>query len=167
MAAHVGHLRSRRAPHSRQGPDGIQGGDPMAVAERVDGRVPHLRETPEEPLLGTSGTNLRYLIGFESSNAALLVDEQRLLLFTDFRYAEAARSLEGVEFVQSQRSLLKTVAETIDGRVGFEAPALTYQGWHALQTAGLELVPRTGLVERLRAVKEEHELAAIREAVRI
>jgi Xaa-Pro aminopeptidase len=139
----------------------------MAVAERVGERVARLRETLEEPLLVTSGTNLRYLIGFESSNAALLVDEERLLLFTDFRYAEAARSLEGVEFVQSQRSLLKTVAETIDGRIGFEAPALTYQGWRALQAAGLELVPRTGLVERLRAVKEEHELAAIREAVRI
>jgi Xaa-Pro aminopeptidase len=139
----------------------------MAVAERVGERVARLRETLEEPLLVTSGTNLRYLIGFESSNAALLVDEERLLLFTDFRYAEAARALDGVEFVQSQRSLLKTVGETIGGRVGFEAPALTYQGWQALQAAGLELVPRTGLVERLRAVKEEHELAAIREAVRI
>jgi Xaa-Pro aminopeptidase len=138
----------------------------MAVAERVGERVARLRETLEEPLLVTSGTNLRYLIGFESSNAALLVDEERLLLFTDFRYAEAARALDGVEFVQSQRSLLKTVGETIGGRVGFEAPALTYQGWQALQAAGLELVPRTGLVERLRAVKEEHELAAIREAVR-
>jgi len=139
----------------------------MAVAQRVDQRVARLRETLEEPLLVTSGVNVRYLIGFESSNAALLVDEERLVLFTDFRYAEAARALEGIEFVQSQRSLLKTVGETLDGRVGFEAAALTYQGWQALDEAGLELVPRAGLVERLRAVKEEHELAAIREAVRI
>ncbi|HXK15185.1 MAG TPA: Xaa-Pro peptidase family protein, partial [Gaiellaceae bacterium] len=139
----------------------------MAVAQRVDQRVARLRETLEEPLLVTSGVNVRYLIGFESSNAALLVDEERLVLFTDFRYAEAARALDGIEFVQSQRSLLKTVGETLDGRVGFEAAALTYQGWQALDEAGLELVPRAGLVERLRAVKEEHELAAIREAVRI
>jgi Xaa-Pro aminopeptidase len=100
----------------------------MAVAERVNQRVARLRETLEEPLLVTSGVNVRYLIGFQSSNAALLVDEERLVLFTDFRYAEAARALDGIEFVQSQRSLLKTVGETLDGRVGFEAAALTYQG---------------------------------------
>ncbi len=115
----------------------------------------------------TTAVNVRYLIGFQSSNAALFVDKERTLLFTDFRYAEAARTLEGVEFVQSQRALLKTVAETLDGRVAFEATALTFDGWQTLNDAGLELVPRKGVVERLRAVKDEAELASIREAARI
>jgi len=118
-------------------------------------------------LLVTTAVNVRYLIGFQSSNAALFVDKERTLLFTDFRYAEAARTLEGVEFVQSQRALLKTVAETLDGRVAFEATALTFDGWQTLNDAGLELVPRKGVVERLRAVKDEAELASIREAARI
>jgi len=139
----------------------------MAVAERVSERVERLRTLLEEPLLVTTGVNVRYLIGFQSSNAALLVDEERLLLFTDFRYAEAARSFDGVEFVQSQRSLLKTVADTLDGRIAFEATALTYDGWQTLHDAGLELVPRRGLVERFRAVKDDSELAVIREAARI
>ncbi len=115
----------------------------------------------------TTAVNVRYLIGFQSSNVALFVDKERTLLFTDFRYAEAARTLEGVEFVQSQRALLKTVAETLDGRVAFEATALTFDGWQTLNDAGLELVPRKGVVERLRAVKDEAELASIREAARI
>ena len=115
----------------------------------------------------TTAVNVRYLIGFQSSNAALFVDKERTLLFTDFRYAEAARTLEGVEFVQSQRALLKTVAETLDGRVAFEATALTFDGWQTLNDAGLELVPRKGVVERLRALKDEAELASIREAARI
>ena len=34
---------------------------------------------------------MRYLSGFESSNAALLVEPDRVRLFSDFRYAEAAR----------------------------------------------------------------------------
>ena len=68
----------------------VQGGDRMAVAERVSERVERLRAALEEPLLVTTGVNVRYLIGFESSNAALFVDDERLLLFTDFRYAEAA-----------------------------------------------------------------------------
>jgi Xaa-Pro aminopeptidase len=139
----------------------------MAVAERVSERVARLRASLEEPLLVTTGVNVRYLSGFQSSNAALLVDEERILLFTDFRYAEAARALQGVEFVQAQRVLLKTVAEELDGRIAFEASALAYDGWQTLHDAGLELVPRKGVVERLRAVKDESELATIREAARI
>lgn len=139
----------------------------MAVAERVGERIERLRTSLEEPLLVTAGVNVRYLTGFQSSNAALLVDEERVLLFTDFRYAEAARGVEGVEFVPAQRLLLGTVAEKLEGRVGFEANALTYDGWERLRDAGLELVPRRGLVERLRAVKDDAELALIREACRI
>jgi Xaa-Pro aminopeptidase len=133
----------------------------------VSERIERLRETLEEPLLVTLGVHVRYLTGFKSSNAALLVDDERVLLFTDFRYAEAARQVEGVELVQSQRALLKTVAETLEGRVGFEAAALPYAGWQTLGEGGLELVPRLGLVERLRAVKEEEELEAMRAAARI
>jgi Xaa-Pro aminopeptidase len=139
----------------------------MAVATRVSERVERLRASLEQPLLVTNGVNVQYLIGFRSTNAALFVDEERLTLFTDFRYAEAARALEGVEFVQAQRVLLKTVAEMLDGRVGFEASAVPYDGWQTLREGGLELVPEKGLVERLRAVKDETEQATIREAARI
>jgi Xaa-Pro aminopeptidase len=139
----------------------------MAVAERVSERVERLRASLEEPLLVTTGVNVRYLTGFNSSNVALFVDEERVLLFTDFRYAEAARAVEGTEFVQTQRSVLKTVVETLDGTIGFEASALTYSGWETLRNGGLELVPRNGLVEHLRAVKDETELGALREAARI
>jgi Xaa-Pro aminopeptidase len=139
----------------------------MAVATTVSDRVERLRETLEEPLLVTLPTNVRYLTGFTSSNAALLVDDDRVLLFTDFRYASAARAVHGVEFVQTQRSLLQSVAEHLEGRVGFEAAALTYAGWETLSAGGLELVPRHALVENLRAVKDERELDVIREAGRI
>jgi Xaa-Pro aminopeptidase len=133
----------------------------------VNDRLERLRASLQEPLLVTYGVNIKYLIGFESSNAALYVDAESALLFTDFRYAEAARAVEAVDFVQSQRNLLATVAETLAGAVAFEETALTYAGWEALRAGGLELVPRAGLVERLRAIKDEDELAKIREACRI
>jgi Xaa-Pro aminopeptidase len=139
----------------------------VAVTTRVNDRLERLRASLEEPLLVTYGVNVKYLVGFESSNAALFVDEDRTLLFTDFRYAESARAVESVDFVQAQRSLLKTVAETLDGKVAFEETALTYAGWQMLSDGGLELVPRAGLVECLRAIKEDAELAKIREACRI
>jgi Xaa-Pro aminopeptidase len=127
-------------------------------------RVDSLRASLEEPLLVTHGPNVRYLSGFESSNAALLVDPERVQLFTDFRYADAARSIAGVEFVQTPRSLFASLAELLDGRIGFEADAVSYAGYQTLAEGRLELVPRRGLVEALRAVKDEGELDAIRRA---
>jgi Xaa-Pro aminopeptidase len=134
----------------------------------VNERVERLRTSLEEPLLVTVGVNVRYLTGLSSSNATLLIDEEQVLLFTDFRYAEAARAIDAVEFVQAQRFLLNTVGERLNGRrIGFEASALNYDGWERLRDAGLELVPRRGLVENLRAVKDDAELATIREVARI
>jgi Xaa-Pro aminopeptidase len=127
-------------------------------------RTERLRTILEEPLLVSNGVNVRYLTGFESSNAALLVEPDRVRLFSDFRYAEAARAVEGVEFVETKRSLLVSLADLLEGRVGFEADAVTYGSWETLSADGLELIPRRGFVEALRAVKDAGELDAIRRA---
>ena len=127
-------------------------------------RIEALRRALEEPLLVSNGVNVRYLTGFESSNAALVVEPDRVRLFSDFRYADAARAVEGVEFVEVARALLASLAELLDGRIGFEADAVTYSGYQTLEAGGLDLVPRRGLVEALRAVKDEGELEAIRRA---
>ena len=130
-------------------------------------RLERLRELLEEPLLVTTPANVRYLVGFRSSNTALLVGESATLLFSDFRYAESAREVQEVEFVEVERSLLKGVAARLTGRVGFEAANLTYDGYQTLSAADAELVPRSGIVERLRAVKDEGELTLIRRAAEI
>jgi Xaa-Pro aminopeptidase len=127
-------------------------------------RVERLREVLEEPLLVSSAVNVRYLTGFESSNAALLVEPERVRLFSDFRYAESGRAVEAAEFVETKRSLYASLAELLAGRIGFEAEHLTYGRWETLTEGGLELVPRRGLVEELRAVKDDAELEAIRRA---
>ena len=128
-------------------------------------RVDRLRATLEEPLLVTHGPNVRYLTGFSSSNAALLVEPERVQLFTDFRYVDAARAVEGVELIETKRSLMGALAELLEGRIGFEADAVSYASWETLRGGGgLELVPRRGLVEALRAVKDDGELDAIRGA---
>jgi Xaa-Pro aminopeptidase len=127
-------------------------------------RTERLRTILEEPLLVSDGVNVRYLTGFDSSNAALLVETDRVRLFSDFRYAEAARGVEGVEFVETKRSLFASLAELLEGRVGFEADDVAYGSWETLNADGLELVPRRGLVEALRAVKDQGEIDAIRRA---
>jgi Xaa-Pro aminopeptidase len=133
----------------------------------VNSGVERLRASLEEPLLVSNGVNLRYLTGFSSSNAAILVEPDRLRLYSDFRYSEAGRALEGVEYVETNRNLFASLAELLSGRIGFEANDVTFAQYEALAAGGLEPVPRRGLVETLRAVKEERELNAIRAATAI
>jgi len=135
----------------------------MAFGERVEA----LRGRLEDPLLVTTPANVRWLTGLESSNAAVLVEPDDVKLFTDFRYAPAAGRVEGVEFVETKRALLRDLSERLGGRVGFEASHVTYAGWETLRAGGAELVPTYDLVEGLRAVKSPDELAAIRRAAAI
>ena len=130
-------------------------------------RLDRLRELLEEPLLVTNLINVLYLTGLESSNAALLVEPERVRLFTDFRYIETAQGLEGVEAVQTKRSLIAWLADELEGRIGFEANVLPWSFAEQLREGSVELVPRKGLVEQLRAVKDEGELEAFRRACAI
>jgi Xaa-Pro aminopeptidase len=127
----------------------------------MSSRIDRLRASLAEPLLVTDPANVRYLTGFESSNAALVVDPERARLFSDFRYAEAGRQIEGVEFTLTRRSLLADLADRLSGRLAFEADAVTYAGYETLAAGGIELVPCRSTVEKLRAVKDERELDAI------
>jgi Xaa-Pro aminopeptidase len=113
----------------------------------------------------TAPVNVRYLTGFESTNAAVLVaTDGTVRLFTDFRYAERARQLEDVDVVETPRYLYTDLPQHLSGPVAFEADALTYANYEFLREGGVELVPRRGVVETLRAVKEPEELEAIRRA---
>ena len=116
----------------------------------------------------TAPVNVRYLTGFESSNAAVLVERDGAVrLFTDFRYAERARQLENVDVVETPRYLYTDLPRHLSGPVAFEADALTYANYEFLREGGVELVPRRGIVETLRAVKEPEELEAIRRAAEV
>jgi Xaa-Pro aminopeptidase len=132
----------------------------------VNDRLTRLTQRLDDPLLVTNPTNVRYLTGFSSSNAALFVERDRVRLFTDFRYWGAAQAVDDVEPVLTKRNLLGELAELLDGRVAFER-SLAYGLYETLRDGGLDLVPTSGLVEGLRAVKDEHELGLLRRACAI
>jgi Xaa-Pro aminopeptidase len=121
----------------------------------------------EVPFLVTAPVNVRYLTGFVSSNAALLVEPDGARLFTDFRYAERAREVDGVEFVETKRYMYSDLPDLLPDRVAFEADAMTYANYEFLREGGVELVPRRGVVESLRVVKEPEELDEIRRAAEV
>lgn len=136
-------------------------------------RIERLAALLEEPLLVAGPpyvqggqTNVRYLTGLGSSNSAVLVEpEGRATLFTDFRYAQRAQAIPGVEFVEAPRNMLAFVGERLSGRrVGIEEEHLPHAAFRTLTEAGTDAIPTTGLVESLRAVKDEAEIDAMRRA---
>ena len=130
-------------------------------------RLERLQAELERPLLVTSEANVRYLSGFRSSNAALLVEPKRVRLCTDSRYTAAARFVPEVEVVDIGRDLFTGLAELLDGEVCFEPEALSVAAFEKLRSSGASLVAAGGLVEKLRAVKDPGELAAIRRAAEL
>ena len=130
-------------------------------------RIARLRETIEGPFLVSDPVNVRYLSGLASSNAALLVEPDRVRLFTDFRYLERARELDGIEIVETKRDLFQSLAEELSGEIGFEATSVTYERHARLYAGGVEPVPTYGVVEALRVIKDDDELEAIRRAAKI
>jgi Xaa-Pro aminopeptidase len=133
----------------------------------VNDRLRRLQEQLDQPLLVTNPINVVYLVGFESSNCALLVERDRVRLFTDFRYIAAARRVEDVEVVETKRDTIGALAELLAGRrVSFES-LLPWALYERLRAAGVELDATDGVIEQLRAVKDERELASLRKACAI
>ncbi len=132
-------------------------------------RIERLAALIDEPLLVSSGVNVRYLTGLASSNAALLVDPAGdATLYTDFRYARKASALDGIRFEQTARAVVADLATRLAGKtIWVEAHVLTAAAFETLRAGGVDAIPQQGLVERLRAVKDPAELETMREAAAI
>ncbi|MFZ5898578.1 MAG: M24 family metallopeptidase [Bacillota bacterium] len=139
-------------------------------------RVEALRRAMETEglpyLLVTSSHNRRYLSGFTGTTGVLLIGMDDAYILTDFRYLEQVRvecpdfHVLRVERMWAER--LVQVLDEFDIKVlGFESEHLTYQQYSALKeiTEQAELRPTRGMVESLREIKDEEEIAAIRKAV--
>lgn len=146
----------------------------------VPSRLGRLRTRLEgagcDALLVTNLTNVRYLCGFTGSAGSLLVRSDDAVLFTDGRYATqsfeqlADAGVVGVDVeiggVPEQRAaLVKAVSGIV--RLGIEALHATWSAQRSFAEAfgaGVELVPTEGVVEELRRVKDQGELARIEAA---
>jgi Xaa-Pro aminopeptidase len=126
-----------------------------------------------DALLVTDLVNVRYLTGFTGSNAALLlhVDGDDASRFcTDGRYrTQAAHEVPDLPLLVERGSARALAAAASDHRVqalGFESDQVTVDARDELAeaAAGVVLHRAPGLVQRLRTVKDEAEVAALRAA---
>jgi Xaa-Pro aminopeptidase len=123
----------------------------------------------------TNPRNRQYLSGFTGSSGVLLISATQAVIVTDFRYWQQV-SVEVKEFDLHRQgpNLWQSVFQCIAGfswkRVGFETTAVTYHEYQQFkETASpdLEFHPVNDLVEQLRWVKDEAEIAILAEAARI
>jgi Xaa-Pro aminopeptidase len=152
------------------------------AGERVARLQAELAERELDALLVSTLLDVRYLTGFTGSHGmALVVAEEagtrigRHRFLTDFRYstqsAEQVPEVFDREIVPGE--LLEAIGATLaesGGRLGFDEAHLTVKAHRRLgELLGTlwELVPFTGAVERLRAVKEAGEIARIRAAAQL
>lgn len=146
---------------------------PHDFAARRDRLRQRLGDAGITGLFVTSPANVAYLTGFTGSNGQVLVgaDDDADALMTDARYVgRAAVESPDVEAVLT-RAPFRTAMERTDGRLGFEGDHLSYRaGTDLVAEAGersREVLSCHGMVEGLRIVKDDSEVAALRRACAI
>jgi Xaa-Pro aminopeptidase len=127
-----------------------------------------------DALVVTHLPNVRYLCGF-SGSAGVLLAARRSVFFTDGRYAEqAAAEVDGVRISIAKGSALAAAAAACLKlglrSVAIEAEHLTVAQLGAFEQAlgkGVKVLRLAGIVEELRALKDDGEIQLVRNAVEL
>ncbi len=118
-------------------------------------------------------SNLFYLTGFSGSFGVLIITKDRQLFLTDSRYITRAQETVSAYEVSELKGRVTTVATRINrltpNNIGINGPTTSVWLFHQLRDRlkRTKLLPVTGLVETLRAVKDDSEVKAIERAVRL
>ena len=148
------------------------------MRSRLEALRRRLAEQELDAILISQAENRRYLSGFHGSAGYLLIDRREAVLATDFRYTEqAATQAPGYRIFRITGRLGSWLPELIagvdGGKLGFESEDVSFSLHRriseALADAGknVELEPVEGIVESLRAHKDDSEIASIEKAAGI
>ncbi|GIQ65929.1 Xaa-Pro peptidase family protein [Paenibacillus cisolokensis] len=143
------------------------------MTNRVDALRAKLADQGLEAMLVASPYNRRYISGFTGSAGMVLITTQDAWLLTDFRYTVQAKEQASGFAVEETSSPLDTVRRLLTEKgirsVAFEQAHVTYAEYVKWGQAlgGIELTPADSIVESLRMIKDETELAVIRKAAKL
>ncbi len=135
-----------------------------------------MRKARVPALLVSNFTNVTYLTGFTGDDSYLLVTPDDQIFLSDSRYTtQLAEECPGfdAEIRNSGTTMLKILTKVVSrsgvGQLGFEADSMTVTGHIQLDAAlnKVKVSPTTGLVERLREIKDREEIKAIRASIAI
>jgi Xaa-Pro aminopeptidase len=141
---------------------------------RLDRLRDQLSQLGHEALLITYSHNRKYVSGFTGSSGMLLITEQDSWLLTDFRYmTQAADQAPGFELIEHAAKPMATVRDLLESKkitkLAFEQDHVTYGEFAAWseQLGSITLEPVSGIVEGLRLIKDESEIAIVQEAAEL
>lgn len=133
-----------------------------------------LSEQGVDAMLVNQPENRRYLSGFTGSAGWLVITADRAALVTDFRYFEqVGREAPEFELVKIKDRFGDLLPELLGDlgvqKLGFESQHVTVDELNSWSeaTEGVEWVPLRGIVEGIRAVKDEAEIEALRRSARL
>lgn len=126
-------------------------------------------------LIVSNPANLFYLTGFRGSAGAAILESRGGLLLVDPRYTiQASKQAQGVEVLEVKSGLLGAVGRLLRKRharkILFEDTHLTVDNFKRLRKEGpanASWLAAKGLVEDLRVVKDDLEVAQIKAACRL
>ena len=130
-------------------------------------------EANVDALLVTSGKNRSYLTGFTGTAGVAIITAEKAVFITDFRYTEqASKQCVGFEIVQHKGGLVEEIANQVKvlgiSKLGFETDHVTFSTYLAYRKEiGAELVPISGVIEKLRLIKTDQEINILKEATQI
>jgi Xaa-Pro aminopeptidase len=132
-----------------------------------------MRDKGVEGILFFSPENIRYLTGFSGSEGYLLALKEENLLLVDSRYITQAREETTGCRVSLLEKRVKGLAQHISSlklkKVGFESQGISVASFEQLkqEMKGIQPVPITEELERLRGLKTDDEITAIKRAIAI
>ncbi|MBO5212155.1 MAG: aminopeptidase P family protein [Clostridia bacterium] len=122
----------------------------------------------------TSSVSHRYFTGFENPDGAILITQDEIFAFEDFRYTEIANELLGsfCKVIAPQKSFKDELIDVINDkkliRIGYEDLSMSVADFKRLCTNfNAELIEIGDTVSKMREIKDEREICSIREAQRI
>ncbi|WP_372846752.1 M24 family metallopeptidase, partial [Pontiella sp.] len=136
-----------------------------AAIKQSDGRV--------EGLLVTNPVDIRYLCGLREGCPALLIGNKWAVLFTSVMFKdlvpEFAPGIEMAIFKQLDREMAETFNNRGVEKIGIQTDHLSFDRYQTLCKAipAEQFVPLPGVVTPCRAVKDDDEIAATQNAIRI
>ena len=132
-----------------------------------------MQEENLDSFLITSPYNLRYLTNFTGTTGLAVITLEKAFFITDFRYTEqAAAQAQGFEIIKNVGPIFEEVADLVQKEglreLGFEETTVSFLEYSVLEEIiDAQLIPISGMIEELREIKDEEEIAIIEKACSI
>jgi len=132
-----------------------------------------LQEQNIDGILITNGYNRHYMTGFTGTAGVAIVSQNDAVFITDFRYTEqAAAQVQDFRIVQHEATILEEIGTQVNNMgiklLGFEKDTVSYGTYELYKNIiQADLVPISGLIEKIRLIKTQQEINIIKVACEI